>query len=245
MTDDDPTPAPREFEGDLDGAVFWGARLRGALFRDVDLTGARITQANVVDVEIDSFVDRLVVNGVDVTAYVNEHDEWYPLRAMLRPTTIEEVRAALTATDEAWTDTIAHARALPDEALHRSVDGEFSFVETLRHVVFAADKWCTSPVLGEPFDPMGLPNRGSLDFPWPGLDRDARPTTDEALAAWADRLARIDAFLDTPAAQDLDRVVDVLENGPHTTHDCIGVVFEEAFWHNRYARRDLAKLQEG
>lgn len=30
---------PQEFEGDLTGAVFWGADLSGARFRDVDLNG--------------------------------------------------------------------------------------------------------------------------------------------------------------------------------------------------------------
>ena len=55
-----------EFEGDLAGAVFWGADLRDATFRDVDLTGARISHAFVVDVDIDAQVERLVVNGVDV-----------------------------------------------------------------------------------------------------------------------------------------------------------------------------------
>jgi hypothetical protein len=57
------------------------------------------------------------------------------------------------------------------------------------------DKWFTSPVLGEPFDPIGLPNTGSVDFPWPGL-----------------------------------------------VQDCIWTVFEEVFWHNRYAQRDLEQL---
>ena len=36
---------PEEFEGDLAGAVFWGADLRGARFRDVDLTDAKISHA--------------------------------------------------------------------------------------------------------------------------------------------------------------------------------------------------------
>ena len=31
---------PEEFEGDLAGAVFWGADLSGARFRDVNLTDA-------------------------------------------------------------------------------------------------------------------------------------------------------------------------------------------------------------
>lgn len=236
------TTEPPEFEGDLNGAVFWGADLHEALFRDVDLTGARVTQAMVVDVEIDAFVDRLVVNGVDVTAHVNAHDPWYPLRAMLRPATVEEMQAAFTATEEAWVDTIAHARALGEAALHESVDGEFSFVETVRHLVFATDKWFTHPILGESFDPMGLPNRGSLDFPWPDLDRAASPSVDEALAAWAECMAQVGAFVDAATTEDLDRRAEVLENGPNALDDCIGVVFEEAFWHNRYARRDLATL---
>jgi uncharacterized protein YjbI with pentapeptide repeats len=60
---------PGEFEGDLSEAVFWGADMRRTRFRDVNLTGARISHSSVVDVGIDAFVDKLVVNGVDVTDY--------------------------------------------------------------------------------------------------------------------------------------------------------------------------------
>jgi hypothetical protein len=35
----------------------------------------------------------------------------------------------------------------------------------------------------------------------------------------------------------------VLENGANTLHECIFTVFEEEFWHNRYAQRDLAQLE--
>lgn len=48
----------------------WGADLHGATFRDVDLTGTWISHALVVDVEIDAIVDRVVINGVDVTDFV-------------------------------------------------------------------------------------------------------------------------------------------------------------------------------
>ena len=68
---------PEEFEGDLTEAVFWGADMSRARFRDINFTGARISHSWVVDVDIDAFVDKLVVNGVDVTDYVNERDEWY------------------------------------------------------------------------------------------------------------------------------------------------------------------------
>ena len=74
---------PEEFEGrDLSDAVFWGVDLSRATFRDVLLKEIRISHAMLIDVDIDAFVDRVVINGVDVTQYVNDGDPWYPLRAM-------------------------------------------------------------------------------------------------------------------------------------------------------------------
>jgi uncharacterized damage-inducible protein DinB len=233
---------PEEFEGDLAGSVFWGADLRGATFRDVDLTDVSISHAWLVNVNVDALVDRVVINGVDVTDYVNERDPWYPLRAMLRSTDPAGMRETWAALEAEWATTINLASSLPDASLHESVDGEWSFVQTLRHVVFAIDKWLTVPVLGEPFHPIGLPNSGSVDFPWPGVDQTLQPSVAEALAARADRAERVADFLATVTAADLDRSVDILENGPHPLVECIYTVFEEPFWHNRYARRDLDQL---
>jgi uncharacterized protein YjbI with pentapeptide repeats len=42
---------PEEFEGDLAGAVFSGADLSGARFRDVNLTDAKISHAWLVNVD--------------------------------------------------------------------------------------------------------------------------------------------------------------------------------------------------
>jgi hypothetical protein len=231
-----------EFEGDLAGSVFWGADLSGARFRDVDLTGVRISHARLVDVDVDAFVDRVVINGVDVTSYVNERDAWYPLRSMLRASTESGMRAAWAALESEWTTTVTQARALPEAALHQCIDGEFSFVQTLRHLVFAMDKWFTVPVLGESFDPMGLPNAGSVNFPWPGLDYEVSPSAAQALAVRAERTSRFRDFLAALAAPDLERPVEVLENGTNVLRECIYTVFEEEFWHNRYALRDLARL---
>src|SRR6478735_5490477 len=139
---------PEEFEGDLAGAVFWGADLHGARFRDVDLTGVTITHAWLVGVDIDALIDRVVINGVDVTAYVNERDPWYPLRAMLRPSDSDGMQAAWAALEDEWAKTLARAGALPEASLHESVNGEWSFVQTIRHLVFAMDKWFTVPILG-------------------------------------------------------------------------------------------------
>jgi hypothetical protein len=234
---------PEEFEGDLAGAVFWGADLSGARFRDVNLTDTKISHAWLVNVDIDALVDRVVINGVDITAYVNERDPWYPLRAMLRPPDPVGMRAAWAALEDEWGRTVTRARALPEAALHESVEGEWSFVQTLQHLVFAMDKWFTAPIHGESFHPIGLPNSGSVDFPWPGLDYHLTPSVSEALAVRANRTTRLRDYLAAVPMTDFTRPIDVLENGTHPLQECIYTVFEEEFWHNRYALRDLAQLE--
>jgi hypothetical protein len=234
---------PEEFEGDLAGAVFWGADLKGALFRDVNLTDVKISHAWLVNVDIDALVDKVVINGVDVTTYVNERDPWYPLRAMLRPSDPGGMRAAWAALEDEWAKTISRALALPEDKLFESVNDEWSFVQTLRHLVFAMDKWFTAPILGESFHPIGLPNTGSVDFPFPGLDFNLTPSFPDALAVRAERAARFLDYLASVATTDFTRPIDVLENGTNPLQECIYTVFEEEFWHNRYAQRDLALLE--
>ena len=234
-----------EFEGrDLSEAVFWGVDLSKASFRDVNMTDVTMRNVWVVNVDIDGLVDRVKINGVDVTEYVNEHDPWYPLRAMLRPTDPDGMRAAWRALEEAWAATIGRARQLAEGQLHESVGGEWSFVQTLRHLAFAMDKWFSVPILGDAaFHPIGIPNSGSADFGWPGLDRDADPSLDEVLAVRAERSARLQAFLDSLTTADFTRHVEVLENGQAPVNECLYTVFEEEFEHNRYALRDLAHLE--
>src|SRR5207245_2597511 len=150
----------------------------------------RISHSWLVDIEIDSMIDSVVINGVDVTAYVNERDPWYPLRSMLTPSTPDEMREAWAALEDEWAKTIAQAETLPGDRLDESVNGEWSFVQTLRHVVFAMDKWFTAPVADGDFNPMGMPNTGSVNFPWPGLDSSLQPPVASAVAVFADRSAR-------------------------------------------------------
>jgi hypothetical protein len=234
---------PGDFEGDLTEAVFWGADLSRALFRDVNLTNSKITHAWLINVDIDALVENVVINGVDVTAFVNEHDPWQPLRGMLRPEDPEGMRAGWAALEDEWAKTTTWALALPEAALHESVNGEWSFVQTLRHLVFAMEKWFTVPILGEPFSAIGLPNKGSVDFPWPGLDYSLTPSVSEVLAVRADRATRLRDYLATVATSDFTRSIDVLENGASPLPECIYSVFEEEFWHNRYALRDIALLE--
>ncbi len=232
-----------EFEyRDLSDAEFWCVDLKRSTFRDVDFSGARISYARMVDVDIDAEIDRVVINGVDVTAYVNERDEWFALRSQIRPVSPEDVRRGWQAFVAAWNSTIERANNLPDGQVHASVNGEWSFVQTLRHLVFAIDKWFTVPVLGEAFHPLGLPNTGSAKVPWPGVDVDANPTFEEAVVAWRDRADRLRDYGERVEPAELSAEADVAENGPHAVHDCIGVIFEEHFQHLRYAQRDLDQL---
>ena len=137
---------------------------------------------------------------------------------------------------------IERARSLSEEQRHASVDGEWSFVATIRHLVFATDKWFTVPILGGAFHPIGLPNSGSADFGWPGIDDLADPTFEDAAAAWLDRWGQLRDHLEDIEPAALKVEVAVLENGASAVHDCIGVVFEEHFQHLRYATRDLDRL---
>ncbi len=234
-----------EFEGkDFSDAVFWGVDLTNATLRDVNFTGARMKNVWLVDVDIDGLVDRLVVNGVDVTEFVNQHDSWYPLRGMLRPTDIAGVSAVLDALDAEWAATIERAGALTDAQLHESVGGEWSFVETQQHLVFGVDKWFTAPLLGEAtFHAIGLPNTGSRDFGWRGLDLDARPSLDQVLAVRNEQSAQLRAFVDGLSVDEFTREADVLENGTVPLIECLYTVFEESFEHHRYALRDLRKAE--
>ena len=230
-----------EFEGrDLSDSVFWGVDLSRAHFRDVNLTGATISHAWVLNVDVDALIDHLTINGVDVTQYVNERDPWYPLRAMLRPADPDGLRTAWAALEQAWAPTIERGRKLTDAQRQESVNGEWSFVQTLRHLVFATDKWFTVPVLGGAFHPIGIPNSGSADFGWPGLDPKSDATFDEVLAIRADRGAQLRDYLQRVTPADLERTVDVLENGTTPVIECLYTVFEEEFEHDRYATRDLS-----
>jgi uncharacterized protein YjbI with pentapeptide repeats len=232
---------------------FEGTDLRGAVFREVDLTDARVEGANLtnvtmssvwlVNVDIDGMYNGLRINGVDVTAYVSaELARINPERAVLEPTTAEGMRTAWTEVRSRWQPTIDRAGSLPEDTLHASVDGEFSFVQTLRHLVFAIDKWFTVPILGGHFAPMGLPNTGSLDFPFPGLDLEADPSFADVMSVRNDRAERFAAYLGELNSDELTGTREVPENGEAPLQACLHVVFEEEIAHLGYATRDLDAL---
>lgn len=229
-----------EFEGDLSESVFWGANLQRSLFRDADLSSATFFHTLWREVSIDGVIDRLIVNGVDVTDFVNANDRWYPLRNRLEPTTADDLRdawAMLSGELVAFRERVA---ALDPAVTLQSVNGEWSLRDTLRHLVFAFDKWFTWPILGErAFTSIGLPNTGSKDLEWPGLDPNADPDVESVRRVHLDHIERFTRYLEHIDLDALPEAVEVLENGTVPTLMCFHVVLEEHFEHLRYALRDL------
>ena len=100
------------------------------------------------------------VNGVEVGPLVEaELDRRHPERAAMRPTTADGFREAFAILDRLWGETLDRARVLPPEQLHEQVDGEWSFIETLRHLGFAHACWISGVVYGfpSPWHPLDLP----------------------------------------------------------------------------------------
>jgi uncharacterized protein YjbI with pentapeptide repeats len=144
----------------LGGAEFCGCEFSGTRFRIVEMYGVKMRGVELQDVEISGDIGNLKVNGVEVAELVQaELDRRYPERAKMRPTDAAGFRAAWDILERLWDGTVGRARRLDPDLLHESVDGEWSFIETLRHLILVTDGWIRRTVLGEasPFHPLGLP----------------------------------------------------------------------------------------
>jgi len=236
------------------GADFTGADFTGATFRDCDLRKVKIVDSWLVDVNVSGLVERFVVNDVDVTAFVEaELDRRHPERAQVRAMeTADDYRAMWDTIERLWSETVARAWRLPEPARHERVDDEWSFVETLRHLVFATDAWASRTVLDEP---MPYHRLGYTHSSYPpedaaalGVDLEARPTSDEVLAVRADRMAVVRRIVDGLTDEGLERLcarspAPGYPDERRTVGRCLRVVMKEECEHRRYAVRDLAVLE--
>jgi len=240
---------------DFRGATFMVRDLRGARFVDCDLSGVKVVDGCLVDVDVSGYVEGLVVNGVDVTAYVDaELDRRHPERVQLREIRdADGFRAMWDTVERLWSKTTERAERLPEAALHERVDGEWSFVETLRHLVFITDSWASRTVLDQanPFHPLGLPQTAyaPADAAGLGMRLDARPSYAEALAVRADRMALVRRLVDGLSDAELGRSctrspAPGYPEEERSVGECLGVVLEEECEHHRFATRDLELLEQ-
>ncbi|HUB37323.1 MAG TPA: DinB family protein [Streptosporangiaceae bacterium] len=239
---------------DLQGAEFVDADLRGARFVEADLSGVvmRGVQLEKADVDApwlfegESF---LRVNGVDVIPFVDaELNRRFPGRADRRAGDPDGLRAAWAALERAWSATLERVAKMPAGTVDVSVGGEWSFAQTLRHLVLATDMWLGRAILevGQPFHPVGLVCAATEAD---GFDMSvlatAAPSYSEVLEARADRVAMVRDFIASVSAEELAAP----RKNPHapqhqeTILACLHVILEEEWEHHRYAVRDLEAIE--
>ena len=139
---------------------------------------------------------------------------------------------------------------MPSGTVEKSVGGEWSFAQTLRHLVLATDMWLGRAILAieQPFHPVGLVDADTQED---GLDMSifatAAPSYSEVLDARAGRVAMVRDFLATVTSD----VLAATRKDPHdpnyqqTVLSCLHVIFEEEWEHLRYALRDLDAIEAG
>lgn len=245
-------------------ATYTGADdLRGAQFVDADLSGARFVRTDLsrvvmrgvevsgADVDAPWLLDgggSLTVNGVDVAPYVEaELDRRFPGRAERHADDPDGLRAAWAAVERTWAATVERAAAMPPGTVDVSVDGEWSFAQTLRHLVMATDAWLGRGVLGiaQPFHPIGQPN---VEYATDGNDAavftGGVPPFTDVLEVRAGRVALVRDHLAGLTRADLaaERRNPWAPEYPETVLSCLHTILEEEWEHHRYAVRDLDVL---
>jgi hypothetical protein len=208
--------------------------------RAVDLQGADIDAPWLLD-----GTSVLLVNGVDVTPFVDsELNRRFPGRADRRAADPDGLRAAWAALEGSWTGTLDRVAAMPVGAADVSVDGEWTFTQTLRHLVMATDVWLRGAIqqIDQPFHPFGQPN---AEYETDGNDMSIfstlAPTYAEVLEVRAERQAIVRDFLAnvTPKELAAARANPWNPEYPETTLSCLHVILEEEWEHQRFAVRDL------
>src|SRR3954469_11752749 len=98
--------------------------LSGAEFRECDLSRSNLVGVVMQDAEIDGLVTNLVVNGVEVTGYVEaELDRRHPVRLLIRSEEPEELQHGWAQLRGDWTQTVARVRRMPAGTEQPRVDG--------------------------------------------------------------------------------------------------------------------------
>jgi DinB superfamily/Pentapeptide repeats (8 copies) len=239
---------------DLQGAEFVGTDLRGARFVGADLSGAVMRGVDVQGADIDSpwlfeGENFLRVNGVDVIPLVEaELNRRFPGRADRHAADPDGLRAAWAVLERTWAATFERVAAMPAGTVDISVGGEWSFAQTLRHLIVATDMWLGRAILEveQPFHSVGLLDAATAGD---GFDMSifatGTPSYADVLEARADRTAMVRDFLATATSEDLAAT----RKNPHapdyeeTTLSCLHTILEEEWEHHRYAVRDLDAIE--
>ena len=238
---------------DLSGSQLRTTDLSGTLFHGVTFSGVVMRGAEFIDTQIDGTIENLTINGVEIAPLVNaELDRRHPDRVKMRPVDPDGFREAWDIVERLWDETVARAARLDPARLHESVDGEWSFIETLRHLVFATDAWVRRAILGDPspWHPLDLPWDEMSDTPGVPRDRAARPSLDTVLQLRRDRMAGVQEVVHSLTDATLGARTTPVE-GPgwpepraYPVRECLLIVLNEEWAHRQYAERDLDALEK-
>lgn len=233
-------------------AKFEDEDLTDAEFRECDLTRARLIGVVMQDAVIDGLVSNLVVNGVEVTSYVEaELDRRHPVRPLMRSTDPADLREAERQLRAGWAATVARLRDAAPGVEHQRVGGEWSAVETLRHLVFVHDSWFRRCCLGspQPFTASGLASDFVPDQQEQGLDRAAAPDLEEVLSVRDGQAAELERWLAGVTPDELSALAPVPSGtgwppyaAGRTVLECLRVVLNEEWEHHGFCVRDLDLL---
>jgi hypothetical protein len=238
---------------DLQKAEFRGVDLSGARFVESDLSGVVMRGVDIAGSDIDApwlFEDGNVlrINGIDVAPFVEaELNRRFPGRAARRAADPEGLLAAWTALEHTWAATLERVAAMPAETVDFSVGGEWSFAQTLRHLVLATDTWLGRGImeLEQPYHPLGLMDDDSRDRFDMSVFTTETPDYVEVLKARADHVAMVRDFLASVTPEELAAARKNPHNPeqPVTVRSCLHVILEEEWEHLRFAVRDLDAIE--
>ncbi|HVB42691.1 MAG TPA: DinB family protein [Streptosporangiaceae bacterium] len=235
-------------------ARFEDQDLTDAEFRECDLTRARLIGVVMCDAVIDGLVTNLVVNGVEVSSYVEaELDRRHPVRLLIRSADPPDLRQACRQLRAGWTATLTRLQEMPEGSGHERVGGEWSAIETLRHLVFVHDSWFRRCCLGsaEQFTPIGLAPDYVPRQEEQGVDRAASPSLDEVQAVRDAQGAELERWLSAVTTDELSAPAPV-PAGPgwppyargKSVLECLHVVLNEEWAHHGFCARDIDLLRE-
>jgi hypothetical protein len=236
-----------------EAARFVDEDLRGARFVRSALAGAVIRGGDVRGLDIDAPWLKggvLMVNGVDVVPFVEaELNQRFPGRSLRHADEPAGLRTAWASVERAWAAAVERIRLMPAGSVDASVDGEWSFAQTLRHLVFATDAWLGKAILRlpQPFHPLGQPH---AEYKTDGYDMSlfttARPAFADVLEVRAERQAQVRAFLATVTPQLLAEPRATAWSAEHEAPVLHGlnVILNEEWEHLRFALRDLDALTD-
>jgi len=230
----------------IEDADFSNARLHAANFE-----GAKLTDAWFYGADISGDLEGLRLNGVEVAPLVAaELDRLFPERVKLRATTPDGLAEAWAMVEETWQATLARARALPEPSLFERVDDEWSFVETLRHLIMATDSWLRRMIKGieRPYHPWGVAGSWLTNPTSWGIDPAADPSLDEVIAVRRERVDEVKQTIASATPEELERIcvppaTPGHPSNPRSVLACLHVILNEEWEHNQYCVRDLASLE--